>query len=379
MGRAYDVDPTLRPEGRAGPLSRRVASFEAYWERWAKTWEFQALLKARPVAGDLDLGRTLLQAAEPYVWPEHLDPAVIAEIRRMKGRIEAKPEVRRDGERQLKLGPGGIRDIEFTVQLLQLVHGRGDRSLRLTGTLPTLEALAANGYVDEDDATAFADAYRRLRTVEHRLQLAHERRTHTIPNDPGRQEWLARTLGYRAGADGTAREPFLSDLTRVQHQVSALHARLFYRPLLEAYATVPARAAGMSVPREISAMGEAAAVERLRAIGFRDATTALRDIASMTGGVSRRARTVRAVLPAVLQVLQDTPDPDAGLTAFRRLVEAQGQLERAVGLPAGPSGLRGPRRSGARDEPGGGRAAGRPAPGGGLAQGRPPPPEAPDT
>ena len=324
MGRAYDVDPTLRPEGRAGPLSRRVASFEAYWERWAKTWEFQALLKARPVAGDLALGDTLLRAAEPYVWPEHLDPAVIAEIRRMKGRIEAKPEVRRDGERQLKLGPGGIRDIEFTVQLLQLVHGRGDRSLRLTGTLPTLEALAANGYVDEDDATAFADAYRRLRTVEHRLQLAHERRTHTIPDDPGRQEWLARTLGYRAEADVSAREPFLAELTRVQHQVSALHARLFYRPLLEAYASVPARAAGMSVPGEISAIGEAAAVERLRAIGFRDAATALRDIGSMTGGVSRRARTVRAVLPAVLQVLQDTPDPDAGLAAFRRLVEAQG-------------------------------------------------------
>ncbi len=324
MGRAYDVDPTLRPEGRAGPLSRRVASFEAYWERWAKTWEFQALLKARPVAGDLELGEELLRAADPYVWPEHLDPEVIAEIRRMKGRIEAKPEVRRHGERQLKLGPGGIRDIEFTVQLLQLVHGRGDRSLRLTGTLPTLEALVANGYVDEDDADAFADAYRTLRTVEHRLQLAHERRTHTIPDHPERQEWLARTLGYRAEGDATAREPFLAELARVQHQVSALHARLFYRPLLETYASVPARAAGVSVPGEISAMGEEAAIERLRAIGFRDAAAALRDIGSMTGGVSRRARTVRAVLPAVLLVLQDTPDPDAGLTAFRRLVEAQG-------------------------------------------------------
>ncbi len=324
MGRAYDVDPTLRPEGRSGALSRTVASFEAYWERWAKTWEFQALLKARPVAGDLDLGARLLAAAEPYVWPEQLDPEVVAEIRRMKGRIEAKPEVRRHGERQLKLGPGGIRDIEFTVQLLQLVHGRGDRSLRCTGTLPTLEALAANGYVDEDDAAAFADAYRQLRTVEHRLQLAHERRTHTIPADERRQEWLARTLGYRAEGQVSAREPFLAELSRVQGQVSDLHARLFYRPLLEVYATVPARAAGVSVPGEISAMGEAAAVERLRLLGFRDGAAALKDIGAITGGVTRLARTVRAVLPAVLQVLQDTPDPDAGLTAFRRLVEAQG-------------------------------------------------------
>jgi glutamate-ammonia-ligase adenylyltransferase len=323
MGRAYDIDPTLRPEGRSGPLSRRVASFEAYWERWAKTWEFQALLKARPVAGDLLLGERLLAAAEPYVWPEHLDPEVIAEIRRMKGRIEAKPEVVRHGERQLKLGPGGIRDIEFTVQLLQLVHGRGDRSLRLTGTLPALRALAANGYVDEEDAAAFGQAYRQLRTIEHRLQLAHERRTHTVPEDPERQEWLARTLGYRALSDEPARAGFLADLSRVQHQVSALHARLFYRPLLETYASVPARSAGVSVPGERTAMGEEAAVERLRAIGFRDGVTALRDIGSITGGVSRRARTVRAVLPAILQVLQDTPDPDAGLTGFRRLVEAQ--------------------------------------------------------
>lgn len=323
MGRAYDIDPTLRPEGRSGPLSRRIASFQAYWERWAKTWEFQALLKARPVAGDLELGDQLLSAAEPYVWPEHLDPEVIAEIRRMKGRIEAKPEVVRHRERQLKLGPGGIRDIEFTVQLLQLVHGRGDRSLRLTGTLPTLRALAANGYVDEEDAAAFAAAYRQLRTVEHRLQLAHERRTHTVPDDPARQEWLARTLGYRALSDEPARAPFLAELARVQHQVSALHARLFYRPLLETYASMPAGAAGVSVPGERTAMGEAAAVERLRAIGFRDAAAALRDIGSMTGGVSRRARTVRAVLPAILQVLQDTPDPDVGLTGFRRLVEAQ--------------------------------------------------------
>ena len=324
MGRAYDVDPTLRPEGRAGPLSRRVASFEAYWQRWAKTWEFQALLKARPVAGDRTLGDQLLRAAEPFVWPEQLDPEIIAEIRSMKGRIEAKPEVRRHGERQLKLGPGGIRDIEFTVQLLQLVHGRGDRSLRSTGTLPALEALSANGYVEEEDARAFADAYRTLRTVEHRLQLAHERRTHTLPEDPDRQEWLARSLGYRAAGDVTAREPFLAELSRVQHRVSALHARLFYRPLLETYASVSARAAGVSVPGELSAMGEPAAIERLRAIGFRDGAAALRDIGSMTTGVTRRARTVRAVLPAVLQVLQDTPDPDAGLTAFRRLVEAQG-------------------------------------------------------
>jgi [glutamine synthetase] adenylyltransferase / [glutamine synthetase]-adenylyl-L-tyrosine phosphorylase len=270
MGRAYEIDPTLRPEGRNGPLSRTVGSFVAYWERWARTWEFQALLKARPVAGDLDLGAELLQAAEPFLWPEHLDPDVIAEVRAMKSRIESKPEVVRHGERQLKLGPGGIRDIEFAVQLLQLVHGRGDRSLRLTGTLPTLRAMVANGYVDEEDAGAFADAYRLLRTVEHRLQLAHERRTHTIADDPDRQEWLARSLGYRPAEGHPAREPFQRDLGKVQSRVRELHAKLFYRPLLETYARVPAAWAGVSVPGEVVAMGDAAAVDRLTALGFRD-------------------------------------------------------------------------------------------------------------
>jgi [glutamine synthetase] adenylyltransferase / [glutamine synthetase]-adenylyl-L-tyrosine phosphorylase len=331
MGRAYEVDPTLRPEGRSGPLSRTVASFVAYWERWAKTWEFQALLKARPVAGDLALGQQLLDRAEPFVWPERLDKDVVAEIREMKSRIEAKPEVVRHGERQVKLGPGGIRDIEFTVQLLQLVHGRGDRSLRRTGTLDALDALVANGYVDEEDAAAFADAYRFLRTVEHRLQLAQERRTHTIPDDPDRQELIARSLGFRADTDAAARDLLVRELTRTQAGVRELHAKLFYRPLLERVATVPAAAAEVSVPGEVTAMGDAAAEERLQALGFADGAAALKVVRALTGGLSRRARTLRAVLPTVLEVLEDTPDPNGGLASFRDLVEAQAESSELLG------------------------------------------------
>ena len=175
---------------------------------------------------------------------------VVAEIRAMKARIASKPEVQRHGERQLKLGPGGIRDVEFAVQLLQIVHGRSDRSLRSTGTLPALRALARGGYVADDDAEAFATSYRLLRTAEHRLQLAHERRTHTIPDDPERQEWLARSLGYRPSDVDSARAVFRRDLTRAQARVSELHAKLFFRPLLETYAEVPPEAAGVSLPTE---------------------------------------------------------------------------------------------------------------------------------
>jgi len=324
MGRAYEVDPTLRPEGRSGALSRTVEGFVAYWERWAKTWEFQALIKARTVAGDRELGARWLAAAAPYMWPERLDPETVAEVRAMKARIESRPDVLRDGARQLKLGPGGIRDVEFTVQLLQLVHGRADRTLRETGTIPTLAALAANGYVDEEDAAELARTYWSLRRVEHALQLANERRTHTVPADIAVQDRLARALGFRGGPDGSAGAQMMAELARSQARVRELHARIFYRPLLERYATVPASAAGVTLPGEVARMGDGAAAERLAALGFRDGPGALRSVRALTGGVSRRAATVRAVLPAVLQALEGSADPDGGLLVLRDLVEAQG-------------------------------------------------------
>ncbi len=320
MGRAYEVDPTLRPEGRDGPLSRTLASFVAYWERWARTWEFQALLKARPVAGDRNLGEELLAAAEPHVFPERLDPEVVDEIREMKGRVEAKPVVAREGDRQLKLGPGGLRDIEFAVQLLQLVHGRADRSIRERGTLPALRALADGGYIADDDAETFGDAYRFLRNVEHRLQLAEERRTHTVPESPERLERLARSLGYESGGEEPARTRFDADLRATQGEVRDLHAKLFYRPLLELHAAVPAADAEMVATRGLD---EEAAIARVHALGFHDGRAVLRDVRALTGGVSRRAATLRAVLPAMLHALSDSPDPDAGLRTFRDLVEAQ--------------------------------------------------------
>ncbi|MDQ4130841.1 MAG: bifunctional [glutamine synthetase] adenylyltransferase/[glutamine synthetase]-adenylyl-L-tyrosine phosphorylase, partial [Actinomycetota bacterium] len=320
MGRAYEVDATLRPEGRDGPLSRTLHSYAAYWERWAETWEFQALLKARPVAGDHELGARLIAAAEPFVFPERLAPKIVSEVRDMKGRVESKTEVRRNAQRQLKLGPGGIRDIEFAVQLLQLVHGRADPSVRERSTLGALSALARGGYVAEDDAATFADAYRWLRSIEHRLQLSAERRTHTLPSDPGQLERLARSLGYRADEQRPASQAFLARLRAVQGEVRNLHAKLFYRPLLEMHARVPASDAAIVRERFV----EEAAVARLEALGFRDAGGVLRDIRALTSGVTRRALTVRVVLPAMLHALSESPDPDGGLRALRTLLEAGG-------------------------------------------------------
>src|SRR5690606_15932896 len=198
-GRCFRVDVNLRPEGRDGSLVRSPASFEAYWDRWAQPWEFQALLRARRVAGDDDLGRRFEEAAARRVWSRRLDADAIHQLRQLKERSEQAVVARGLADREVKRGPGGIRDIEFTVQLLQLVHGPRDEALRAPTTLVALAEMAAAGYVDETDAATLAEHYRFLRMVEHRLQLVDERQTHTVPADPAGREHLARVLGFRGG------------------------------------------------------------------------------------------------------------------------------------------------------------------------------------
>ena len=192
-GDLFPVDPNLRPEGRSGPLVRTLASHLAYYQRWAKTWEFQALLKARPAAGDRALGEQYLAAVAPLVWQSSRREGFVADVQAMRRRVIGSLPAATAG-RELKLGPGGLRDIEFAVQLLQLVHGRADDTLRSAGTLPALSALAAGGYVGRADATGLAAAYRFLRAAEHLLQLRQLRRTHTLPDDPAVLRRTGRAL-----------------------------------------------------------------------------------------------------------------------------------------------------------------------------------------
>ncbi len=192
-GSIFPVDPNLRPEGRHGPLVRTLASHRAYYERWAKTWEFQALLKARPVAGDMALGQAYADTFAPLVWQAARREHFVEDTQAMRRRVEQSLPARQAG-RELKLGPGGLRDIEFAVQLLQLVHGRTDETLRPPATLPALAALAAGGYVGRDDADDLAAAYRFLRRTEHLLQLHRLSRTHTLPEDPAVLRRLGRAM-----------------------------------------------------------------------------------------------------------------------------------------------------------------------------------------
>ncbi|TFV89510.1 bifunctional [glutamine synthetase] adenylyltransferase/[glutamine synthetase]-adenylyl-L-tyrosine phosphorylase [Blastococcus sp. CT_GayMR16] len=311
---AWEVDAALRPEGKAGALVRTLAGHEAYYEKWASTWEFQALLKMRPVAGDPDLGRGYVDALWPLVWKAGDRPGFVAEVQAMRRRVEANiPPTQ--AERELKLGRGGLRDVEFAVQLLQMVHGRVDASLRLGGTLPALTALSAGGYVGREDAATLIASYRFLRTVEHRLQLLRLRRTHLLPTDDQQLRWLARSLGYKPDHRGQATDVLQAELALHTREVRRLHEKLFYRPLLSAVARVPG---------EQLQLGSKAAGDWLRALGFADPEAALRHLAALTGGVSRSASMQRYLLPVLLQTFASCPNPDAGLLAYRQVSEALG-------------------------------------------------------
>ncbi|MEU8249484.1 bifunctional [glutamine synthetase] adenylyltransferase/[glutamine synthetase]-adenylyl-L-tyrosine phosphorylase [Nonomuraea sp. NPDC048916] len=308
-GSLWEVDAGLRPEGRSGPLVRTLASHLAYYRRWAKTWEFQALLKARPVAGDLELGAAYVEAVNDLVWSAATRDNFVEDVQAMRRRVEA--HVRAEGERQIKLGPGGLRDIEFAVQLLQLVHGRLDPLLRRRATLPALAALSRGGYVGRDDSRGLAEAYTFLRQVEHLLQLHRLRRTHVLPTDPAVLRRLGRALGMQADPVGE----FTERWRRHAREARRLHEKLFYRPLLQAVARLPETETRLST---------AAAAARLRALGYVDPDGALRHLAALTSGVSRRAAIQRTLLPVMLGWFADTPDPDAGLLGFRQVSDKLG-------------------------------------------------------
>jgi glutamate-ammonia-ligase adenylyltransferase len=318
--RCFRVDADLRPEGRNGPLVRTLDAFEAYWERWARTWEFQALLKARPAGGDSGLGATFARSAAHAVWSRPFGADELREVRDMKARAEGEVQRRGLEDRELKRGRGGIRDIEFAVQLLQLVHGHADATLRSPNTLLALETLASAGYVDPADAATLSTAYRFLRSVEHRLQLWDEAQVHAIPEAGAAMERLARTCGFRSTEDRDAVSAFLTELRVHQAAARSIHERLFFRPLLEAFSKVSLTPGGVSV----------AAAERLAAFGFTDARRTRDALVELTRGLTRTSRLMQQTMPLLLGWLSESPDPEAGLLGLRSLATKHHQAESLV-------------------------------------------------
>jgi glutamate-ammonia-ligase adenylyltransferase len=310
----FEVDAALRPEGKAGALVRTLDSHVAYYRRWAKTWEFQALLKARPAIGDAELGRRYVEALMPMVWTACEREDFVPEVQAMRRREESLVTADQR-EREIKLGTGGLRDVEFAVQLLQLVHGRTDESLHVASTVDALAALGAGAYVGRDDSANLTASYEFLRLLEHRLQLQRLRRTHLLPapDDDEALRWLARAAHMRPDGTHDALGVLREELKRQHVRVSKLHAKLFYQPLLESVGPSLGFAAGLT---------PAAAERQLAALGYEGPQSALTHLAALVNSSGRRGRVQAVLLPRLLDWLSDTPDPDSGLLAYRRISEA---------------------------------------------------------
>jgi glutamate-ammonia-ligase adenylyltransferase len=311
----FEVDAGLRPEGRAGELVRTLESHVAYYQRWAKTWEFQALLKARAAVGDVELGERYLAALMPMVWVACEREDFVVEVQAMRRRVEQSvPAGVRS--RELKLGTGGLRDVEFAVQLLQLVHGRANDSLHVSSTVDALAALSEGGYVGREDAANMKASYEFLRLLEHRLQLQRLKRTHILPeeDDDEAVRWLARAAHIRPDGRHDAAGVLREELMHHHVRVSRLHAKLFYQPLLESIGP-----AGLEI---VHGMTSEAAERQLAALGYEGPQTALKHMSALVNQSGRRGRVQSVLLPRLLDWMSYAPDPDGGLLAYRRLSEA---------------------------------------------------------
>ncbi|MCW4464436.1 bifunctional [glutamine synthetase] adenylyltransferase/[glutamine synthetase]-adenylyl-L-tyrosine phosphorylase [Glutamicibacter sp. MNS18] len=318
----WEVDANLRPEGKDGALSRTLASHEAYYQRWAASWEFQALLKARCIAGDRELGERYERMVSPLVWTSSEREGFVESVQKMRRRVHSnisKDEV----EWQIKLGPGGLRDVEFTVQLLQLVHGRVESELQVSTTTLAIQALSELGFIGREDALNFDSAYRFLRLLEHRIQLGQLRRTHLMPRTEHAQRVLARAIRGAGDVRLTSAEQLMRRWNETKRLVRSLHERIFYRPLL---------VTSSNLTTDDVRLTPESAQARLRALGYLDPKAAMRHIEALTVGVSRTAALQRQLLPVLLGWFAEGVDPDAGLLGFRRLSESLGKTHWFLGM-----------------------------------------------
>ncbi|MBI4524888.1 MAG: bifunctional [glutamate--ammonia ligase]-adenylyl-L-tyrosine phosphorylase/[glutamate--ammonia-ligase] adenylyltransferase [Deltaproteobacteria bacterium] len=314
-GFVFRTDLRLRPLGRNGPLVQPVASAALYYESWGQCWERSALIKARPVAGDKDLGAEFLREVEPFIYRRYLDFTTVEELRHMKMRIEKELLLPQDGARNLKLGRGGIREIEFFTQALQLLNGGYHPGIREHNTLRALSSLAHHDLIPFTEAAGLSEAYRFLRQVEHKIQMLQEAHAHSIPE--GRKEELAlsRRLGYSPSPGKSERRIFWRDYRRHTVFVRRAFDRLFYSAQKEI------RSGRASTLEEMwsDLDQEKLIIEQLAQLGFEDPETAYRNLLAVRDGEEyappspRRLKVMRALGPALLAETTRSGSPDQAL------------------------------------------------------------------
>jgi glutamate-ammonia-ligase adenylyltransferase len=314
-GFVFRTDLRLRPLGRQGPIVQSLASALLYYESWGQCWERSALIKARPVAGERELGGHFLREVEPFIYRRYLDFTTVEELRGMKARIERELLSPASRKRNVKLGKGGIREIEFFTQALQLVNGGYDPRIREHNTLKALSLLAAHGFIPAREENRLNPAYRFLRDVEHKIQMVQEAHSHSIPEGKEAETALARRLGYAKTKDGGERELFWRDYRAHTAAVRAAFDRLFYSAEKEM------QKRGLSqwenIWRDLD--DEELVVAELKALGFPDPERAYRDLLAVRDGESysppspRRLKVLCVLGPALIEAVLHSSAPDRAL------------------------------------------------------------------
>ncbi|MEK7794256.1 MAG: hypothetical protein AAB353_06990, partial [Candidatus Hydrogenedentota bacterium] len=310
-GQMYRVDMRLRPHGHMAPLAASMATTLEYFEAHGQAWERQALVRARAIAGDKGLGESFLEQTRPFVFPRYFDDVLLEDIRRIKERMEAEVSRRGETDREVKLGRGGIRDIEFTVQILQLLNGGRIEELRTPGTLDAIDALGRHGLLKPFEALTLARNYSFLRRVEHRLQIEGAQQVHVLPESPEALDDFARRLGYESG------EAFFR-LYREHAEDDRAILEQFFAAKGGGYLWLDELLAPDAEARE--------GLERLRTMGFADAEGARETLLDLCIGSDRRPNSAhvrqrfREIAPALLRAAIKTADADAGLLQLGQLV-----------------------------------------------------------
>ncbi|MGB3096749.1 MAG: bifunctional [glutamate--ammonia ligase]-adenylyl-L-tyrosine phosphorylase/[glutamate--ammonia-ligase] adenylyltransferase [Candidatus Deferrimicrobiaceae bacterium] len=319
-GIVFRVDLRLRPDGTKGELANSLRSAEIYYESWGQPWERAAMIKARPLGGDPWVGEGFLKTITPFVYRKYLDFTSIEEVKEMKDRIDLASASNRKHERDLKLGVGGIREIEFFAQAHQLIYGGKNPDLRRRGTVETLRALVGSGIISPKESEVLVEAYGFLRSLEHRIQVYQDRQTHVLPQKAGDLLRLARTMGL---PDGPA---LLAGMDRHTGNVRTVYDNLFRTPPGEAGPEISPAVLSVLYPEsEEEDIGD-----RLSALGFTDLSAARRNVAMLTDGPSFVRMPVRArrylgkIAPLILSRVVRSPDPDMALHHMERFLSAFG-------------------------------------------------------
>ncbi|RJP14002.1 MAG: bifunctional [glutamate--ammonia ligase]-adenylyl-L-tyrosine phosphorylase/[glutamate--ammonia-ligase] adenylyltransferase [Candidatus Abyssobacteria bacterium SURF_5] len=324
-GHLYRVDMRLRPMGSKGPLVSSLESHLNYYEIFGETWERQALLKTRPVAGDLALAQAFLTEIRPFVYPKYLDHRGIREIQNLKRRSEIEVDKHGRTLTEVKLGRGGIRDIEFIVQFLQLLHGGKNEQLRGVNTLTVLRKLEQIGYLTSAEFSSLVDAYKFLRRLENRLQIMQNRQLHVLPTDAESLQVIARSLGYRDQPAKSAGEALADEHRRQTGRVRELFNK-FFSKLFSADEHVSPVVDLMMNPEPDQEEIRSA----LSRYGFRNPSVAYVNLRFLADGPPQSPYTSRArtffssIAPLLIQYLSQSPDPDMGLTNLQQCITAMG-------------------------------------------------------